>query len=246
MGPSSSPAADVTCVVLAGGLATRMLPLTADRPKILLDVAGEPFAAHQLRWLAAQGVGRAVIAIGHLGEQVEDYVGDGLRFGLSVGYSRDGDAPLGTGGALRRAIDVHAITGPVLVIYGDSYLDVDVDAVVRTFQRAPQPALMVIYRDRDGLEVPNAALDGTLVRYAKGVADPAAAGLDHVDYGLSVLDADLVRSRVPPGARSDLAELQTALANAGELAAFVAQQRFYEIGSPAGLQALEAHLHRIV
>src|SRR5262245_2882952 len=116
MVPSSSPAADLPCVILAGGLATRMLPLTAARPKILLPVAGEPFAAHQLRWLAAQGVRRVTIAIGHLGEQVRTFVRDGARFGLAVTYSDDGDAPLGTGGALRRAIDSDQLSGAVAVV----------------------------------------------------------------------------------------------------------------------------------
>jgi NDP-sugar pyrophosphorylase family protein len=242
MARSSSLAADVPCVILAGGLATRMLPMTADRPKILLPVAGEPFAAHQLRWLASQGIRRVIIAIGHLGEQVEDFVGDGRSFGLEVAYSRDGDTPLGTGGALRRAVDLHGITGAVVVMYGDSYLDVDIDEVLGTFYRSNREALMVVYRDVEGLEVPNAAFDGVLVRYAKGSPSPVAAGLDHVDYGLSVIDSDVIRARIPPRTPADLAALQMELAHEHRLAGHLATERFYEIGSSRGLADLERHI----
>ena len=90
--------------ILAGGLASRLQPLTRHTPKSLVVVAGRPFIFHQLELLHSQGVRRVVLCVGHLGEQIEAAVGDGRRFGLDVEYSFDGSRLLGTGGALKRAI----------------------------------------------------------------------------------------------------------------------------------------------
>src|SRR3954451_4416174 len=113
------------CVILAGGLGTRMRPLTDKLPKTLLPVLGTPFAHHQLTWLAAHGITEVVYSIAVLGEMIEDYVGDGSRWDLNVRYVRDGDEPLGTGGALRRVLDAGLLAGRFLVQYGDSFLPFD-------------------------------------------------------------------------------------------------------------------------
>jgi NDP-sugar pyrophosphorylase family protein len=93
-----------TLALLAGGMATRMLPLTAGMPKSLLLVAGEPFITHQLRLLQRQKLQNVVICCGHMGEQIEAFIGDGSSFGLKVRYSYDGEQLLGTGGALLKAL----------------------------------------------------------------------------------------------------------------------------------------------
>jgi hypothetical protein len=90
--------------LLAGGLATRLRPLTSFMPKSLIHIAGEPFLAHQLRLIRAGGIREVVLCCGFLGEQIEDFAGDGSRFGLSITYSHDGPQPLGTGGALLKAL----------------------------------------------------------------------------------------------------------------------------------------------
>ena len=106
--------------ILAGGLATRLQPLTRTLPKALVDVNGEPFVAHQLRLLRSRGIARVVICASHLGEMLLEYVGDGTRFGLEVGFSFDGPRPLGTAGALRKALPL--LSEAFFVLYGDSYL----------------------------------------------------------------------------------------------------------------------------
>ena len=83
--------------ILAGGLATRMRPVTERIPKALIEVAGLPFVAHQLALLRREGVERVVLCVGFLGEMIEASIGDGARFGLSVAYSFDGEKLLGTG-----------------------------------------------------------------------------------------------------------------------------------------------------
>ena len=108
--------------ILAGGLATRMHPVTQTIPKSMIEVAGRPFIEHQLELLRAEGVKNVVLCVGHLGEMIEAHVGDGSRFGLSVRYSFDGEKLLGTGGALRRALPL--LGQEFFVLYGDSYLEI--------------------------------------------------------------------------------------------------------------------------
>src|SRR5580658_1229208 len=90
--------------ILAGGLATRLRPLTETIPKSLVEINGEPFLWHQLRLLRESGIERVVLCVSYLGEQVRDSVGDGREFGLHIEYSFDGPVLLGTAGALRRAL----------------------------------------------------------------------------------------------------------------------------------------------
>jgi N-acetyl-alpha-D-muramate 1-phosphate uridylyltransferase len=229
--------------ILAGGKATRMGPLTANVPKFLLEVAGRPFADHQLTWLAASGVDRVVLCVGHLGDRIREVVGDGAGWGLEVDYVDDGPSLLGTGGALRRAFDEGALSAVFAVLYGDSYLTVELGEVYRDFETRRPPALMCTYRNRGRWDASNASVrDGWVSRYEKGLADPAAAGMDEIDYGLSVLDRDLVVPTIPPGEPVDLADVYTRLAAQGRLAAHHVEDRFYEIGSPAGLAELDAAL----
>ena len=117
------------CVILAGGLGTRMRPITEQIPKVLLPVGGRPFADHQLGWLAAGGVDEIVLCVGHLGDRVRAYVGDGDRWGLKVKYSVEDEELRGTAGALRLADDAGLLAEQFLTIYGDSYLDVEIAAV---------------------------------------------------------------------------------------------------------------------
>src|SRR5436190_842448 len=106
---------DIQCVILAGGLATRMRPLTETLPKALLPVAGTPFIDHQLGWLAAHGVTRVVLSIGYRGEMLRDHVGDGGRWGLSIRVVDEGTRLRGTAGALRLALDEGALDEGFLV-----------------------------------------------------------------------------------------------------------------------------------
>ena len=110
-------------VVLAGGLATRMRPKTLTVAKAMLEVAGRPFVDWLLEKLAADGYEDVLLCIAHLGEQIEEHVGDGSRFGLRVRYSNEGKELLGTLGALRHALPL--LEPAFLVTYGDSYLPFD-------------------------------------------------------------------------------------------------------------------------
>lgn len=228
--------------ILAGGLATRMLPHTLRVPKALLDVAGRPFVDWQLERLAAAGYDRVVLCIAHLGDQIVAHVGDGARFGLRVDYSHEGDALLGTGGALREAAAQGLLPETFLVTYGDSYLPFDYASPLRALDaHADCDMVMAIYKNEGKWDPSNVKTDGAWVlSYEKGAKDPA---YDHIDYGALALRRSALEA-VPRGVKSGLDQLQRDLSQAGRVRAVVAAQRFFEIGSPEGRAALEAHLQK--
>ena len=223
--------------ILAGGVALRMRPRTETVPKSLLPVAGRPFIAHQLTRLRDQQITDVVLCVGHLGEQVQAFVGDGRAWGLRVRYSFDGPRLLGTGGALRRAQPLLGDT--FFTLYGDSYLTCDFAAVSRAFAASSRLGLMTVYRNDNTLGPSNVALEGgRIVRYDK--ASPHAA-MQHIDYGLSILTTAAL-TRYDEGRRFDLSRVFEDLLAEGQLAAFEVDERFYEIGSPEGLRDTEALL----
>jgi NDP-sugar pyrophosphorylase family protein len=226
--------------ILAGGLATRMRPRTLTTPKAMLEVAGRPFIDWQLEKLAACGFDDVILCIAHLGEQVRDHVGDGARFGLRVRYSEEGPKLLGTWGALRAAGDMLAPT--FLATYGDSYLPFDYSAPVRELDAAADcDGVMSVFKNDWQWDPSNVMTDGTWVtRYEKGTKDRA---FDHIDYGAIALRRDVVLA-LPLGEARGLEVLQHDLAARKRLRAHVARARFFEIGSPEGLEALEAELRK--
>jgi NDP-sugar pyrophosphorylase family protein len=216
--------------ILAGGMATRLRPITETIPKSLVDVAGKPFILHQLDYLRRQGLTRVVLCLGYLGEQVEDVVGDGAAYGLEVLYSWDGPRLLGTGGAIKQALP--QLGQQFFVFYGDSYLPVDFQAVERDFLFSGKPALMTVLRNADRWDKSNVEFDnGKIVEYNKG---SPRHEMDHIDYGLGVLSS-AVLANMPPNDPFDLADVYNDLSLRGELAGHEVFERFYEIGSHKGL-----------
>ena len=217
--------------ILAGGLATRLRPATEKVPKSLLDVNGEPFIAHQLRLLKANGVRRVVLCVGFLGEMVRQVVKDGHAFGLEVRYSFDGPALLGTAGALKRALPL--LDGAFLTLYGDSYLLCDYAAVAAEFEASGKQALMTVFHNEGQWDTSNVEFaDGRILAYNKKERTPR---MKYIDYGLGAFTAKAFE-RVPAEKTFDLAELYQEILKDGELAGMEIKQRFYEIGSPAGLE----------
>ena len=233
------------CVVLAGGPGIRMRPATEEMPKALLPVLGRPFAEWQLELLAKQGIERVLYSVGYRGEMIRDHVGDGSRWGLEVIYVDEGHQLRGTGGALRLALDLGELEEAFFVLYGDSYLPVDLSAIERAWEQTPLPALMTVFRN-DGLwDASNAIYSGgRVVLYDKDRPADRVADMHWIDYGLSVLTRDTVDERVAAGEVTDLAGLMRELSVEGKLAGFEVSERFYEAGSPEGLRDLEQYLSR--
>ncbi len=233
------------CVILAGGLGTRMRPRTETVPKSLLEVAGRPFVDHQLAWLAQHGIVEIVLSVGHLGEMIEAHVGDGARFGVSVRYVNEGRVLRGTAGALRLALDCGVLDERFLVTYGDSYLPVDFGAIAQDFHDRGAAALMTVFHNEGRWDTSNVVFDAehaTVVLYDKSRTLRPAQDFRYIDYGLSAFRRSVIEGEVPQGLRCDLADVFCALSQRGELAGLLVRERFYEIGSPQGLADLEALL----
>jgi MurNAc alpha-1-phosphate uridylyltransferase len=216
--------------ILAGGLATRLRPITETIPKALVDVAGTPFIVRQLGYLRGQGVSRVVLCVGFLGEQIEAVVGDGSAMGLSVSYSQDWPNLKGTGGALKQALPL--LDSRFLVLYGDSYLPIDFASVEREFLASGKPALMTVQRNADRWDKSNVLFeDHVIVEYNKRAPTP---DMRHIDYGLGAMSAQVLADEGTTGP-FDLADIYHRLSLSGLLAGYEVHERFYEIGSHQGL-----------
>jgi NDP-sugar pyrophosphorylase family protein len=219
--------------ILAGGLATRLRPITETIPKALIDIAGEPFLAHQLRLLSHAGIRRAVLCVGYLGEQVRAYAGDGGAFGMRIDYSFDGPHLLGTAGAIKRALPL--LGDAFFVVYGDSYLPCDYAAVAQAFLDSGKLGLMTVFRNQGQWDTSNVEFsEGRLLAYDKANRTPR---MHHIDYGLGVFRRDAF-DIVPDDRPHDLAALDQSLLRQGQLTAWESPHRFYEIGSPRGILEL--------
>ena len=238
--PSDKDRTMPTVAILAGGLATRLGAIARQVPKSLVEVAGEPFIAHQLRMLATSGVQDVVLCCGYRSEMIQDFVGDGAPFGCCVRYSCDGPTPLGTGGAIRKALPL--LGDPFFVMYGDSYLTLDFRAALAAFAQSGQPALMSVFRNNDQWDASNVEFaDGRVIRYAKRAPGSGPDGMRHIDYGVSIFRPQVFTSW-PEGVAFDLSVVQAELVARRQMAGFEAAHRFYEIGSPVGLRETDAHL----
>ena len=228
-------------VILAGGLGTRLLPLTAQVPKPMVPVNGVPFLEHQLRLLASQDLTDVLILTGYLGEQIEDCFGDGRKLGLRIRYSRE-QQPLGTGGALREAH--RFLAESFLLIYGDSYLPIEYGAISWLLNHTGAGAVMALYRDAFAQTKvrPNVALgaDGAVLRYDKhAVSDP---DLQYVEAGVLALRRRVLDPIRPGQAVSLEQEIFPILIGNRRMFGYPTAQRFYDMGTPEGLKVIEEHL----
>ena len=231
--------ADWPVALLAGGLATRLRPITEKIPKALVLVADQPFLSHQLRLLHTAGVRKVVLCVGYRGEMIEEEFGEGGSFGVELSYSFDGPKLLGTGGALKKALPL--LGDKFMVLYGDSYLPIDYAAPARAFAASGKPGLMTVFRNENRWEPSNVWFEGgEIKRYDKRELTPE---MKHIDYGLGLLRSDALPSW-PNERPFDLADVYQDLIGKRQLAGYEVERRFYEIGSPQGLAELDAMLRR--
>jgi NDP-sugar pyrophosphorylase family protein len=229
--------ASVPVALLVGGMATRLRPITETIPKAMVEVAGRPFIDHQLDLLRRNGIRRVVMCLGYRGQQLERHVGDGSARGMQIRYAYDGEKLMGTGGAIRRALD---LLGDVFwVMYGDSYMDIDYAAVLDHFARSGADALMTVLRNGNRWDTSNVVFrDGKLLRYDKKNRTP---DMDYIDYGVALLRRGAA-GRIPTDRPFDLAELYTSLVAEGRMIGYEVTNRFYEIGTPAALEEAGRYL----
>jgi NDP-sugar pyrophosphorylase family protein len=231
----------LTTVILAGGLATRLRPVTETIPKALITINGEPFIDHQLRLLHQQGIRKVVLCLGYLGEMVEKHVGNGKHLGMQVGYSFDGPTLLGTGGAIKQALPM-LTDSAFFVLYGDSYLTCDYASVQSHFLASQKQGLMTVFHNKGQWDTSNVEYaQGCIQVYDKKQRHPH---MHHIDYGLGLFTTSAF-DNVPQGLPYDLATLYQSLLQQKQLAAYEVHQRFYEVGSFAGIKELEYYLSEL-
>ena len=228
---------DIPVAILAGGLATRLRPITEKIPKSLIPVVGRPFLAHQLELLRSRGVRRAILCVGYLGEMIQRDFGNGEKFGVKLDYSFDGQKLLGTGGAIKRALPL--LGDEFFVLYGDSYLPIEYRPIAEFFRRSGKPGCMTVYRNEGRYDTSNVVFrDGNVVVYDKKNRLPE---MHHIDYGLSLFQAAAFNA-YPADKPFDLAGVMGNLVRERQLAGYEVRERFYEMGSSAGLAELESLL----
>jgi len=228
-----SASIDIPVAILAGGLATRLRPITEKIPKSLVSVAGKPFLERQLELLRSRGIRRAVLCVGYLGEMIQRDFGN-EACGVQLEYSFDGSKLLGTGGAIKRALPM--LGGEFFVLYGDSYLPIEYRPVAEFFRRSGKLGCMTVYHNEGRYDTSNVVFaNGEIKIYDKKVRLPE---MQHIDYGLSLFKAAAFNG-FPANEPFDLADVLVKLVREKQLAGFEVTERFYEIGSPAGLDELE-------
>lgn len=222
-------------VILAGGLGTRLRPLTVSVPKAMVPVGGRPFLEHQLNLLSRSGVRDVVLCVGHLGETIQAQFGDGRKYGLAIRYALERTRLLGTAGAVKNA---EALLDDVFfVINGDTYPMLDFPSIMERFLNHDALGLMVVYRNEDRWDRSNVVLDGPFVHiYDKHRRHP---GMVHIDFGVSVFRKAAFQD-VQPGIVVDLLSVYQALIARRQLLAYETGDRFYEVGSPEGLREFDA------
>lgn len=222
-------------VILAGGLGTRLRPLTETIPKALVPICGRPFIDYQIELFRAHGVHDLIICVGHLGHLIEDHLGDGRRFGLTIRYGYEREGLLGTAGAVKNVEDF--LEDAFFVQNGDSYLMVDYRDVMAYFDRHSALALMVVYKNHDRWDRSNVVIGNGLVRvYERTRSLP---GMVYIDFGVSVFRRDAFTG-IPSGTATDLSAVYRGLIRKGQLLAYETHHRFYEVGSPPGLREFES------
>jgi MurNAc alpha-1-phosphate uridylyltransferase len=223
--------------ILAGGLATRLGPITQRIPKSLVEISGRPFVEYQLERLRGHGFDDVVMLVGHLGEMLCEALGDGQKYGLRLRYVFDGARPLGTGGAVRQALPL--LGAAFFTMYGDSYLECDYGTIARAFLGSDKSGLMTVYRNDDRFDCSNVVYaDGHILHYNKQLRTPE---MKYIDYGLGGFRRAAFEAW-PDNEPFDLSVVYQRLLATEDLAGFEMPERFYEIGSTSGLEATRAYL----
>jgi N-acetyl-alpha-D-muramate 1-phosphate uridylyltransferase len=198
-----------------------------------VEVGGRPFIEQQLNLLSSHGIQTAIIAAWYKGEMIREFVGNGSRFGIQVQYVFDGDNPLGTGGAVRKALPL--LNGPFFVLYGDSYLPCAYADIQSHFASHQQSGLMTVYRNEGKWDTSNVEMtNGQILCYDK---KNRTERMEFIDYGLGIFKPEVFAS-LPENQPMDLAEIYQGLVANHDLLAYEVKHRFYEIGSFNGLREL--------
>ncbi|MCX6157532.1 MAG: sugar phosphate nucleotidyltransferase [Ignavibacteriota bacterium] len=229
-------ASDLTLVILAGGMATRLYPVTLDIPKSLIDINGTPFIQHQIDLIKSKGISNVVLCLGKFAKPIEDFLGNGSSNSVNIKYSYDGETLLGTGGALKKAFPF--LSDPFMIMYGDSYLNIEYIDIMDYFNNFDKSGLMTVLKNENKWDKSNIVFrDGQIIKYDK-VDD---AEFEYIDYGFSILrkNAFLPYSEKD---KFDLKDVFKGLISKNEMLGYEVHNRFYEIGSFSGIEETKEYL----
>ncbi len=230
---------NIQVAILAGGMATRLGSLTQSRPKSLVMIGTKPFLEHQIMMLRKSGVYEIVLCVGRFAQQIIDYFGDGVDYGVHITYSIEHEL-LGTAGALKNA--EYLLDEIFITLYGDSFLSLNFKEILTFFMHSQKLGLMTVFRN-DGLyDRSNTCIDdvGMVVEYDKH----PATRLKYIDYGLNVFRKKVLEM-IPGGEYYTLEQVFNRLIDMRQLISFEAKERFYEIGSLAGLAEFQKYVRSV-
>jgi len=219
--------------IMCGGLATRLGSLAANIPKSMIDIDGKPFLEHQIEMLKKHNITDIVLCVGHLSDKIEDYFGNGNKFGVNIKYSQDGDKALGPIGAIKNAESL--LDDVFFIMYGDSYLSVDFQKAYSFFKEHDKLGLMVVYKNNDKYDKSNLIIKDNMV---VGYKEKGAA---YIDYGTSIISKKAL-DLVPKNTMYSTGKFFSDLISKKELLAFEAEKRFYHIGNPDALGELRNYI----
>lgn len=226
----------IQAIILAGGLGTRLGPLTQGLPKALLPIQGKPFIHYQLRWLSRHGIQDVVLCVGHLAQPIEDCVGDGSRYNLRIQYSHDKEL-LGTAGAVKNAESL--VRENFFVLNGDSYLPMDPGEPIRFFLAKNWLGMLTVYKNNNRYDASNiAARDGVIQKYCRKGSSP---DVDSIDYGMQFFKKRALEL-LPANKPMDMGVLYQKLMERRQLGEFEVKTPFYEIGSQEGLDRFRRYV----
>ncbi len=226
---------DISAAILAGGLGTRLRSVLPAKPKVLAPVRGRPFLTYLLDQLAAEGVQEVVFCIGYMAALVEETLG-ARHQSIRLTYSRENE-PLGTGGALRRALPLFS-SDPVLVMNGDSFMEVDLPGYLRWFLERGAEASLVLARVPDTDRFGRVATDEKerVLGFEEKGAHP---GPGWINAGIYLLKKKILQS-IPAGTPFSLERELFPRLLGGQLYAFRSEGRFIDIGTPESYCAAQA------
>jgi NDP-sugar pyrophosphorylase family protein len=225
---------DTPILVLAGGLGTRLRPLTDVLPKVLVPALGRPFLEHVLGDLQRQGFGQFVLSVGHLAEKVEKHFGDGSQLGCTIRYAREQE-PLGTGGAIVAALPLLGET--FVVLNGDTLLEIDLAGLLQHHARAGLPMTLAVVQVPDrGRYGAVRVEDGRVLSFEEKHPE---AGPGTINGGVCAMDRRFL-AEAPEGPFS--LERDLLPRRVGQIAAFETVGFFVDMGTHAALLDLDREL----
>jgi len=212
--------------ILAGGLGTRLRPLTLHVPKSMASVEDVPFLQHQLELLKRHDLSKIIMCVGYLGDKIKEYFGDGRNLGMNIQYSFE-KKPLGTGGALKNAEDL--LEDEFMVLNGDTFLDMDYQGLIQSFYRMKKCGMVVCFKNQPKMMKNNIEIDDKkkIIKYSKAVEEKA----NTVDAGVQIFKKEVLELILPHKKISLEEETYPVLIQKNQLVGYITPQKFYDIGT---------------